>query len=148
MQPGRRGSPRLRQPTLSSGEALTEGERRLLTDPGRSPAGHPLLLTSLPPAADHSPDSTSELVANLRAAGTRGDIGGGGGSSEKRGQHGARTGPTRRSARHAIFAGGGRAEGGAPAWRGRCQGRPLAAAVRARGVARSPQRAAEACEGG
>lgn len=76
---------------------------------------------SLPlPPGHHSPDSTSELVANLRAAGTRG---------ERRGQRGTRTGPTRRSARHAIFAGGGRGAvpRGAPAQRGR----PLPAAVRA-----------------
>lgn len=51
----------------------------------------------LPPAPSrHSPDSASELVARLRAAGGR---------SVRRGQRGARAGPSRRTASHAIFAG-------------------------------------------
>lgn len=62
----------------------------------RPPAAH------LPPSGRHSPDCSSELVPSLRAAAPRAGSG-------RRGQRGASTGPTRHSARHAIFA-GGRAE--------------------------------------
>lgn len=97
-----------------------------------------------PPPGRHSPDSTSELVANLRAAGTRS----GDDSGEKPGHRGASTGPTRRSARHAIFAGGGRGAAlrGAPARRGGGRyRRPLGRA--GGGGHRCPERKGAVCGG-
>lgn len=87
--------------------------------PPRGPAALPPLLTEPrgalredrrhlptaagpPPALPHSPDSSSEPVPSLRTAGTCG-------RNERRGQRGARTGPSRRNANHAIFAGRPRA---------------------------------------
>lgn len=88
-----RGSPTPAASPLRSPGERDKGQRAALKPPGAArPARRPL-----PPAPSrHSPDSASELVARLRAAGGR---------SVRRGQRGARAGPSRRTASHAIFAG-------------------------------------------
>lgn len=88
-----RGSPTPAASPLRSPGGRDKGQRAALKPPGAArPARRPL-----PPAPSrHSPDSASELVARLRAAGGR---------SVRRGQRGARAGPSRRTASHAIFAG-------------------------------------------
>lgn len=87
-----RGSPTPAAPPLRSPGGRDKGQRAALKPPGAARSAR----RPLPPAPSrHSPDSASELVARLRAAGGR---------SVRRGQRGARAGPSRRTASHAIFA--------------------------------------------
>lgn len=91
--PGPEGCPTPAAPPLPSPGGRDDRHRAALKPP--EPLTQPSDLYHQPPTRN-SPDSASELVARLRAAGGR---------SVRRGQRGARAGPSRRTASHAIFAG-------------------------------------------